>query len=261
MAGAANDKDDGGASRENGDALKALNRFCEAEDKKTLWADLLLYAKSLDADLLSYRHRVPTTAASEPLILYADGFPDEWVAAYKSKNYDAIDPLAQLYSYRVRPARWRDVENLRVLDARQTEFMDDLRKWLPGDGWGIPAFGPNGQSGYVGIGRRTRGVEDWDILTLNRIQWVVQNFHLRWCELHLLHSPTDFSLTPREVAVLENIALGFSDALICGVVGAGLNSVQQSVNSLMKKMGVTDRPSAIMRGVAAGIIDPKYAPQ
>lgn len=53
------------------------------------------------------------------------------------------------------------------------------------------------------------------------------------------------------------MALGRSDALICGLVGAQLNSVESGIKRILKKMGVSDRPAAILRGVGCGLIDPK----
>jgi len=68
--------------------------------------------------------------------------------------------------------------------------------------------------------------------------------------------PKDFTLTERELRILTSLGHGISDEVICGIVGASMDSVQQSIRKIMTKMGVSDRPSAVLRATGAGLLDP-----
>ncbi len=243
------------AAREQA-AHDAHEAFFNAETHDALWDELVEYAKTLGADLLSYHHHAPDFSPDDQNVsINVYGFPEGWVARYERESLHKIDPITQIFSYRVRPVRWSQIEKLVPLTPEQTQYLEDLHQWLRGDGLGFPTFGPSGRYGYVGIGRKNQSLEDWDPLTTNRLHWVLECFHLRWCELVLLNLPQDFQLDERELNVLKSMAIGMSDEIICGVVGAQVESVQRTIRAILKKMGVSDRPSAILRGIGAGLLE------
>ena len=222
-----------------------------------LWAVFIEFANSMDMDLLSYHHQSPAFAPSHDNVVFrTHGFPDGWVDHYVQKRQHQTDPITQVFSTRVRPMLWSEVDKIVPLTPPQTAYLNDLRSWLKGDGLGLPAFGPGGRLGYIGIGRTDRNLEDLSASNLNRIHWTAQNFHMRWCEIALLQMPKDFTLTERELRILKSMGHGNSDEVICGIVGASKDSVKQSIRKIMSKMGVSDRPSAVLRGVGAGLLNP-----
>lgn len=237
-------------------ALRAHETFRLSDTLDELWGALIDYAKSLGADLLSYHHHAPDFAPDHDNIkIRTFGFPEDWVSYYVDNDLHKIDPITQIFHYRVRPVRWSQIDKLVPLTPEQKAYLKDLRAWLKGDGLGLPTFGPTGRYGYIGIGRSQSDIKDLDILQMNRLHWVVECFHLRWCELVLLSLPQNFFLDERELKVLKCISRGMNDEIICRVIGAQLESVRRSIRSIMEKMGVSDRPSAILRGIGAGLLD------
>lgn len=241
------------------DVITTVQNMDVAPDTDALWGILKDYAKSVKADLISYHHHASTFAPDKDnFLLLADGFPQGWIDKYKREELFRFDPIASLVNFRVRPIRWMSVENSYHLTPEQHGFMAELRKWLKGDGMGIPVFGPSGRSGYIGIGS-TVSIDHWDTQFQRRIQHVCGVFHLRFCELRLMALENDFVLTRKERVILQNVALGRSDALICGLIGVQIDGVESAINRMLKKMGVSDRPSAILRGIGCGLIKPNEA--
>jgi len=240
--------------------LKALNHFAAAEDPDALWQALVDYAGALDADLLSYHHHAAEMSPGhENVTVRAHGFSKAWVHKYTKSKLYLTDPITQVFATRMRAMRWSEVDDIVKLTPGQKDYLADLRSWMKGDGIGLPVFGPSGRIGYVGIGRSERRLDDFGPIEINRLQWVAQSFHIRWCELALMHAPKDFTLDDKEMRILECLAIGMQDEVICGVVGAQLDSVKLSIRRILKKMSVTDRPSAILRGIGAGLLEPQTA--
>lgn len=238
------------------DVIAAVHAMDSAPTTEALWDVFKDYANTIKADLLSYHHNAPAFAPDKDgLLLLTHGFPQGWIDKYERENLHKFDPIAGLVNYRVRPIRWMEVEKQYRLTPEQQNFMAELRAWLKGDGLGVPVFGPSGRNGYVGIGS-TGNIDHWDMHFKRRIQHICGVFHLRFCELRLLTLENDFVLTKKELLILQNMALGRSDALICGLIGVQIDGVESAIARMMKKMGVSDRPSAILRGIGCGLIDP-----
>jgi len=234
-------------------ALLALKSAATADEA---WAALITYSEYIGADLLSYHHCVTTPQNDSKVVeIRAHGFPPDWVKTYEEERLYTIDPIQGARDIYVRPVRWSGIEEKMPLTSEQAKFLIQLRSWLKGDGLGVPCFGPSGRSGYLGIGRKTRGIEDWDMIIFNMTQWVAQSFHLRMCELAILNMPADIKLSQRETEILRGLATGMSDEVICGLVGAQLHSVRSSIRKIMEKMQVSDRPSAVLRAQGAGLLD------
>lgn len=242
-------------------ALRALENFIGSNTHDDLWDVMVTYATDIGADLLSYHHHAPHFAPDHGNVsVRIHGFPNAWVEKYRSSKLHLTDPITQIFATRMRPMKWSEVDSLVQLTPAQTEYLESLRDWMTGDGVGIPVFGPSGRSGYVGLGCSHTSFENWGRVQYHRAHWVAESFHIRWCELVLMSLPHDFTLDRKEVRILESLSRGVQDEVICGLVGAQLDSVRQSIRKIMRKMGVSDRPSAILRGIGAGLIEPKTAP-
>ena len=241
--------------RETVQALGALNSFTDAPDTEALWQALITYVHTVGANLLSYHHQTHDSASiHKNVTVYTHGYPAGWVEHYIEKKQHLTDPLTQVYANRIHPTRWSDLESLVPLKPAQIEYLEGARKWMKGDGFGIPVFGPRARNGYVGIGNTQDNLEDWDALKLHRLRWVMGSFHVRWCEIVLMGLPADFTLDGKEMRVLTCLSKGMSEEDICGVMSASLESVQRLIRSLFEKMDVSDKASAVLRGVGAGLL-------
>lgn len=232
-----------------------LNQLDTAETFDSLWDIFVGYLNGLGANLISYHHIAPPFGADKHKVIgKSDGFTQDWVDTYTEEEFYLIDPIIQLVSQSVNPFRWSEVGKLVKLTSEQKRFVSILEGWLKGDGLAIPAFGPSGRIGSFGVGHRET-IENWDADKERIIYWACQAFHHRACEMRLKALKHDFVLTPRETKVLKAMAQGLSDPMICGIINARLDSVRNTIQSLMRKMGVSDRASLIMRGVACEIIE------
>lgn len=236
-------------------AMSAISAFLTAESQDELWVMLIDYIEALGANVLSYHHQLGNVS-NEPsnVTIRTHGYPEGWISQFIENRQHLTDPISQIFGTRIRPMRWSEISQLVPLSKAQLECFDKFRSWCQGDGFGFPVFGPGGRFGYVGVGHGDKTLDDFGVIKVNRIQWVLQNFHIRWCEQVLMNLPHDFTLNARELKILQSISNGSSDEIICGIVGAPLDSVRISIRQMMKKMGVTDRSSAIIRGIGVGLI-------
>ena len=262
-------------------SIEAFGAVEAAASEAELFGVLVAYAGDLGASLVSYHHIAPNVAGGSPVgngsfakatpkavteesgavappvrhrNLFAHGFPETWVKAYRDLGYYKVDPITAYAAYQTRPVLWSQVDSRIVVTPEQQDYLDVLWAWLaPGDGMAVPCFGPSGRHGYVGIGSRAP-LSDWSPEQVRLVQSVAESFHLRFCELRLAGLPKDFTLSEREGEVLTLMSRGHADWLISAVTGTTPERVAAVVDSLLSKMGVTDRPSALIRARGLGLI-------
>ncbi|GLQ20548.1 autoinducer binding domain-containing protein [Algimonas porphyrae] len=239
----------------------ALAAFEHADHEDQAFDALNTFARAVGADLLSYHHIDPPLSRADeaggmPTInLMSHGFPDEWVRHYESSDYHRIDPITAFAAYQTRPVLWSNIPHRVRLSPAQQAYMEDLYRWLsPGDGLAVPLFGPSGRHGYVGIGWR-KPIPPWDPVKRRAIQSVCESFHLRICELRLAGMERDFELTDVQMRILRAMASGQPDAIICGMVNLRPEALRTAIARTLTTMGVSDRPSAVLRAHALGLID------
>lgn len=233
---------------------KVIAEIDVIEDYDVLWQVFTDFLKPLGANLFSYHHIPPDFASDSGRVrILSMGFSDEWVRIYREEQFHLVDPFIQRLIHSLVPFRWSEVREDGIKAEEQQRFVEVLDGWLKGDGLAIPAFGPSGRNGHFGVGH-TESIDGWTADIERAIFWACQAFHHRFCILQLTGLKQDFRLTRRQTKILQAMAQGYNDSLICGLVGARLESVQSSITRIQKKMGVIDRPSAIIRGIACGII-------
>lgn len=242
-------------------AAETLGALGAAKDVDATFEVLSDYADLLGADLVSYHHIAPpfVRATGKPhrenFNLIARGFPDDWLEAYESEKLHRIDPITSYAAYQTRPFLWSSIRDRVRLTPEQESYLERLFSWLsPGDGMAVPAFGPSGRHGYVGIGR-TQPIKPWSEAQQRMVQAICESFHLRICELRLAGMEKDFELTEREVDILSGMAQGWSDPMIGAIVNISSDSLNPSIQRILDKMSVTDRPSAVLRAKALRLVD------
>ncbi|MBE7451359.1 MAG: response regulator transcription factor [Kofleriaceae bacterium] len=62
-------------------------------------------------------------------------------------------------------------------------------------------------------------------------------------------------LTPRELDVLELLALGLSYQAVAQTLGVTANTVRTHVRAIYAKLGVNSKTAAVITGVIRGLID------
>lgn len=230
-----------------------------AERAPILWDLMLHYFHSRGATKLSYHNYSSLRQAQphhSPVFIQAEGFSESWVADYIGLERFRVDPIPELARNTAVPFFWHDVGKLKTLTPQESAFMEELKRSDLGYGLAIQVFGPAMRNGYVGVGfgKTLPDLGDADLLEL---QMVAQLGHIRYCELVPEKTGSDAAqLSPREREILIWIARGKSNSIIADILGTSRHTVDTQIRRLFDKLDVTDRTSAAIRGVGAGLIIP-----
>lgn len=253
-----------------------LERATSAKTLTDLWALLLQYCATQGIERVSYHHhgvdrhwgealqeRDPHVRTDEPddiaistgsgFQIVAHGFPADWVRRYVDDRLYEIDPIPDLARRTADPFLWSDAAALTRLAREQEEFLRALDEAHVGDGVAIQVFGPNLRHGYVGFGfgDRARQVTP---AKLAEFQVVAQLLHLRACVLIEERNDPSAVLSPREREVLAWLARGKSKSVTADILQISVHTVDTTVRRIFRKLGVSDRTSAVLKAVNSGMI-------
>lgn len=230
-------------------SLSAFSAACsEAGQPMDLWVLALDFYHAKGIERVSY-HADDTQAGNKGVI--ADGFPEDWVQHYIGDNLARIDPIPQLAARHSRPFYWSEVRDLMKVDAAGEAYLRDLERANIGDGLAMQVFGPNLRNAYVGLGfgevRPAFSAEQ-----VFGLQCAAQIAHIRYCEL--TSAAQRAPLSPREKEVLRWIAQGKSNSVIADILGLSRFTVDTITRRIFSKLDVTDRTTAVIRGLGAGLL-------
>ncbi|ABD54070.1 helix-turn-helix transcriptional regulator [Jannaschia sp. CCS1] len=226
-----------------------MEQIRTAPSRRALWQIMLDFMHDEGVVMGSY-HFVDADAAS--VRVAADGFPEEWICEYLNRKLALIDPIPALAARMSRPFYWHEIQDLIPPSAQTDAYLDRLRASGLGDGLAFYVFGPGLRNAYVGLGFG-RPVVDLPPEQIFRLQCVAQAGHLRVCELSD-QAPKEAALSPREKQVLDWIAKGKSNSVIAEILAMSPHTVDAHVRSIYRKLDVTDRTSAALRGVGSGVL-------
>lgn len=257
-----------------------LDGATSAKTLTALWDLLLRYAASQGISRVSYHHhgvdRLWGSAlrAADPVVpvhhgtldaadialspaagfhIVTHGFPADWVHRYVDERLYEIDPIPDLARRTSDPFLWSDTAALTRLAEEQARFLEALDTAMVGDGVAIQVFGPNMRHGYVGFGF---GEADHTVTPakLAEYQIVAQLLHLRACTLIEERNQPSPELSPREREVLSWLARGKSKSVTAEILQISVHTVDTTVRRIFRKLGVTDRTSAVLKAVNSGLI-------
>jgi DNA-binding CsgD family transcriptional regulator len=241
-----------------------------------LWDLLLQYCATQDIPRVSYHHHgvdqhwgaalraedpaVPAHIADDIALspqagfhIVTHGFPADWVHRYVDERLYEIDPIPDLARRTTDPFLWSDVAALCRLAEEQAAFLASLDRALTGDGVAIQVFGPNMRHGYVGFGF---GGDDRRVTPakLAEFQIVAQLLHLRACAIIEERNKPNAELSPREREILSWLARGKSKSVTAEILQISVHTVDTTVRRIFRKLGVSDRTSAVVKAVNSGLI-------
>lgn len=193
-----------------------------------------------------------TPASWHATDVVADNFPEDWVCAYVEERLYTVDPIPAFAASHGRPFLWSEIGKLVELDAAQKAFLKRLEGAGLGDGLAVPVFGPFMRNGYVGLGFGGPRPE-LTSAQIVELQAAAQIAHLRACAIADA-APRAGALTARETEVLEWVARGKSNAAIATILGVSPHTVDTLVRRIFAKLGTTDRTTAALRGLGAGLV-------
>ena len=204
--------------------------------------------------MVTYHHHPPLGARDyeRPITVEAYGFPESWVEEYVENDYERIDPITRRAMSHTQPFWWSEITALEELRPREKEYIKAMHKAQLGDGLAIPVFGPRGRNGYAGLGfgANARALPDHRVATF---QMAAQIAHQRYCEI-LIDGFEHVRLSPREEEILSWAARGKSNTVIADILGVSSNTVDTHFRRIFAKLGVNERVTAVLRGLALGLV-------
>lgn len=134
-------------------------------------------------------------------------------------------------------------------------YLRELETAEVGDGPAMQVYAPNTRNTRVGFGFGLGRRLDPSAAGILELKAAVQLAHLRPCELTKHQTALARDLSPREEDVLRWIARGRSNPVIGDVLGLSRHTVDILVRRLFEKLDVSDRTTAVLKGLGVGIVD------
>lgn len=228
-----------------------------ADEPMQLWHACIDWARSHNIAKVSYHHLPPPGTDAGPSAIprfIEEGFPDDFVRHYIDDNLFEIDPGPAIARLQSRPFRWSRLSQFGPLSEEQQAFLADVIANNPEDGLALEVFGPAGRNGYIGLGFAVTPPDPLPEPELRRLQWACQLAHWRYCELRPLSDFGIEALSTRETEILNWVARGKSNVDIATILDISANTVDTYMRRIFAKYNVTDRTTAAVLGVGAGVI-------
>lgn len=183
-----------------------------------------------------------------PYVLMHRGMPEEWMARYEALSLREHDPIPVTAFRLAQPVRIADLlDQLSGLSAREREFVEAFETTGMRNGVVIPAYGPHGRPGLVGLVCPTRP-DAVDTLDLPLAGAVAQQAHLRMELLRASEPPPP--LSPREREIVKWMSQGKSNADIAAILEITAPTVNTYVQRIYAKLQVRDRVSCVTKAMA-----------
>ncbi len=203
-----------------------------------------------------------TPAAQDMLALgnlkpaVALNYPEDWVKRYFEERYQEVDPIVLLASSRSAPMLWSELQSGDDLSPKQKRMFSESREAGLLNGLSIPVHGPLGESYVVSLATDTPGSDNG--INLGSLQVLAIQFQLAYSQIARQHPEVKkgFHLTERERECLAWTAKGKSAWVIGMILGVSEHTVNFHLKSAMKKMGTTNRVTAVVSALQNGLIAP-----
>ncbi|MET1756613.1 LuxR C-terminal-related transcriptional regulator [Novosphingobium sp. RD2P27] len=179
----------------------------------------------------------------------ANNMPAAWSGAYPERlRFE--DPLPDTTLRVGRPLRWSEARQIEPGGRQQAAFFAFLSDLGFEEGLALPTYGPGARTGFVGLPAQTSILATDETVAI--MHGLAQMSFLRYCELIDSMEPSDVRLSERELDVVYWIAMGKSNSVIAEILGISAETVDSYVRRAFRKLGVSDRTSAVLHSVLAG---------
>jgi LuxR family quorum-sensing system transcriptional regulator CciR len=180
--------------------------------------------------------------------------PEDWFKYYFEKSYGEIDPVLLLAPCRTMPFLWSDVLKNEHLSPKQKQLLQESNEAGLHNGLSIPIHGPQGESYVVSLAAQDKAESTRNDIGVLHI--LATQFHLAYSQIarKSVDSPAGFHLTERERECLAWAARGKSAWATSMILGVSEHTVNFHMKSAMKKMGTTNRVTAVVSAIQTGLI-------
>lgn len=189
-------------------------------------------------------------------VLFLDrGFPADWATQYEQRQLNLVDPAMYFASQSARSVQYSALPTLFDLQPAHRVFLKEEDTAGLTDGFLIPVFGRLLKIGWIVF----RQVEQTGVIELSDIAYLealAHATHLRCDQIVIEEQDTRPTLAPRELSILQWMAAGKTNGEIATILDIGPPTVATYTQRLYRKLNVTDRTSAVTKGIRFGLINP-----
>lgn len=186
--------------------------------------------------------------------VFQTGLPVAWMERYRRDNLGLIDPLPRLAAQAGCPVQMSKATAGVQLRPEQRDFLETARGHGMTDGFLIPTFGMRVPFAIWGLTMIVdiSVIEKTDTVAL---QCIAQMAHSQLDRFAAETSDERPMLSAREVEILHWMSRGKGNVDIATILGISGATVATYSRRLFNKLDVSDRTSAVRKGLRLGIVD------
>lgn len=192
-------------------------------------------------------------------------YPDSWMRHYIERGYQRIDPVRRFGFRHVGPFIWDSIPLVVDLDPRQELCMNECQEAGFNNGAAMCLRGVMGEIAGIGCassdnqGTLSEAAIRYRLSIFNA---VAHQFYVVFCRLHErrpLSPQSHVMLTEREMEVIQLMAQAKSNGVISDLLAISDGGVKFHTQNILRKFGVSDRISAVLKAIHSGVVAPDEA--
>ena len=183
-----------------------------------------------------------------------NNYPHDWNTQYEKNHYSSIDPIVAHCHHSILPIVWN-----RKTFAKAPALWSALQEQGLQHGWSQPAHDANGPAiSMLSLARSHCQVSSFELYEhLGYAVFISHTLHaLAMHKLSSQHPPciSVTHLSPREIEVLKWSADGKTASDIATILSLSERTVNFHVSSSIKKLGVNNKISAVVKATKSHMI-------
>lgn len=179
-------------------------------------------------------------------------FPHGYLETYRSKQWDRIDPVVQHIHTARGPFRWSETCDAGQINRTQRNFFEECRELGVHSGITVPMRGPALQTDLISLSFRENETPAVDKTA--HVYMLCVQYWLEYCGLIDRPDARAVTLTAQEVECLKWCKEGKTNWEIGEILGISQKTVEFHVGNTMKKLGASNRITAVIMGIKRGIV-------
>lgn len=192
-------------------------------------------------------------------------YPDDWMKHYVERGYQHIDPVRRFGFRHVGPFIWDAIPLVVDLDRRQELCMNECQDAGFNNGAAMCLRGVLGEIAGIGCassnsqGTLSEAAVQYRLSIFNA---VAHQFYVVFCRLHQRRPAKPQAhviLTERELEVIQLMAQAKSNGVISDLLSISDGGVKFHTQNILRKFGVSDRLSAVLKAIHNGVVAPDDA--
>lgn len=198
---------------------------------------------------------LPSMSASTRIDFLERGYPRGWAELYTRKQFYLIDPELGHVARTAQTLQVGRLREIRSMTSEQVEFLEVAEEFGLTDGFLVPAFGRFIQTAWIAF-RQVVNSKVISEVNVAYLEAIAQATHLQYDRITIGERTDLPRLAPREVSVLQWMSAGKTNGEIATILDIGGPTVATYVQRLYQKLDVSDRASAVAKGLRFGVIHP-----